>query len=97
MKALAIYRKVFGEDHPYVAIHYNNIGMAYEYLGDYDKAIGYYEKALAINRKTFGENHSNTANSYNNLGNVYLNKGETINAMEYYLKALENEKTADTK
>lgn len=34
----------------YRATHYNNIGTIYERLGQYDKAINYYNQGLAINK-----------------------------------------------
>jgi tetratricopeptide (TPR) repeat protein len=50
-KALAIDMKVFGDQHPNVAIRYNNLGEAWRQLGEYQKAIDYFEKALAIDLK----------------------------------------------
>ena len=74
------------------AYAYNNIGIVYSYLGDYDKALEYLFKALEIKKDVLGENNSDTANSYNNIGVVYRNLGEYNKALEYYFKALEIEK-----
>ena len=35
--------KTYGEDHPDVAIDRNNLGGAYQALGEVDRAIRYYE------------------------------------------------------
>ncbi|MEA1936503.1 MAG: tetratricopeptide repeat protein [Patescibacteria group bacterium] len=88
-KALEVYLKTTGENHPNTANTYNNLGIVYDSKSDYDKAIEYYKKALEIYLKTIGENHPDIANTYNNLGIVYRSKGEYDKAIEYYKKALE--------
>ena len=52
---------MLGETHPDVAASYNNIGLAYYSLGDYDKALEYYNKALGIQLNVLGENHPDVA------------------------------------
>ena len=49
--------KTYGEDHPDVAIDRNNLGMAYNSLGQYDKAIDYFQLALGSLEKVFGQEH----------------------------------------
>lgn len=44
-----------GEDHPDVAITYNNLGNVHESQGDYPKALEYYGDALGIWLKALGE------------------------------------------
>lgn len=84
------------------ATSYNNIGIVYANLGDYDKALEYYFKALEIYKVVLGEKHSDTASSYNNIGLVYDNLGDYDKALEFKNKALEiqkdvlGEKHADT-
>ncbi|MBQ2303223.1 MAG: tetratricopeptide repeat protein [Bacteroidales bacterium] len=68
---------------------YNNIGIVYDNLGDYDKALEYYFKALEIKKAVLGENNADTAGSYNNIGLVYKNLGDYNKALEYHNKALE--------
>ena len=36
-KALKVYLKAFGEDHPNVAVYWNNLGSVWEEKGKYDK------------------------------------------------------------
>lgn len=69
-KALQSDLKTFREDHPNVAIRWNNLGLAWNNKGEYDRAIEYYEKALQSDLKTFGEDHPNVARDWNNLGGV---------------------------
>ena len=81
---------------------YNNIGVVYNDLGDYDKALEHHNKALEIQKDVLGEKHRDTASSYNNIGCVYDNMGDYDKALEYHNKALEitkevlGEKHADT-
>ncbi len=72
-KALAIDLKGYGEQHPQVAILYNNLGSAWYSLGKYQKAIDYYEKALAILLKVFGEQHPDTQLVKSNLESLKKN------------------------
>ena len=66
-KALEIDLKVFGDQHPSVAIRYNNLGGAYIDLGDAFKAIEYCEKALGILTAVYGKNHPSTQTVNANL------------------------------
>ncbi len=71
------------------ASSYNNIGIVYDNLGDYDKALEYHNKALEIFKDVLGENHPDTASSYNNIGIVYDELGDYDKALEFKNKALE--------
>ncbi len=86
--SLSIRKEISGEDNSDTATTYNNIGIVYAYLGDYDKALEYYNKALSILQKILGEEHPDTAMSYNNIGTVYAYLGDYDKALEYYNKAL---------
>jgi tetratricopeptide (TPR) repeat protein len=87
-KALALYLKQQGEDSPDVALLRNNLGTVWQALGEYDKAIKYYELALARGLKTFGEDHPKVALRRNNLGSAWDSLGEYDKAIEYYELAL---------
>ena len=52
-KAIPIAKTTYGEDHPKIAIRWNNLGAAWDNKGEYDKAIEYYEKALEIDLKNY--------------------------------------------
>ena len=56
-RILAKNREALGENHPGTAIDYNNLGEAWNSLGDYQKAIVNFEKALTILRGAFPEGH----------------------------------------
>ena len=57
-------------------------------LGEYEKAVEYYEQALASYLKTYGEDHPGVAISRNNLGATWDSLGEYKKAIGYYEQAL---------
>ena len=59
---------------------FNNLGEAYDKLGNYDKAIKEFKQALKINPNYFF--------GLNNLGNIYGKQKNYIEAISYFQKAL---------
>ena len=47
-KALSIDKKTLGENHPDIAINLINLGLTYEFLHAYDKAMEFFQKASSI-------------------------------------------------
>ncbi len=87
--AKLIYGKVFGSESKQVANIFHLFGnIAYAY-GNYDEAIGFWEKTLKIRLKTLGNEHSDVAYSYNNIGASYASQGKYGKAIEYHEKSLE--------
>ena len=78
-----------GQDHPDVAISYNNLGEAYLSKGEFDRGIEYHEKSLKIQLAKLGQDHPDVARSYNHLGFAYLTRGEFDRGIEYLEKSLE--------
>ncbi|CAF1692108.1 unnamed protein product, partial [Adineta ricciae] len=74
-------------NHPDLASSYNNIGMVYSDMGDYSKALEYYERASTIQQQSLPPNHPDLASSYNNIGMVYSDMGDYSKALEYYERA----------
>ena len=66
---------------------FNNLGVFYTDLANYEQALLYYEKAIEINKKL--ENKWGLANDYNNVAWIYVNQSSFNKAREYYNKALE--------
>jgi len=87
-KALGSDLRIFGPDHPEVAIDWNYLGLAWDFKGEYDKAIEYFGKALASDLKTFGPDHPQVAIYWNNLGGAWYSKENYDKAIEYFGKAL---------
>ena len=61
-------KKIFGEEHAAVATSYNNLGIVYQILRQYNEAKAGCYSGMIINKKIFGEEHAAVATSYNNLG-----------------------------
>ncbi len=57
-------------------------------LGEYEKAITFYEQILDNSLNTYGEDHADVAISRNNLGTVWDAVGEYQKAIGYYEQAL---------
>ena len=67
-----------------IAVVYNNIGIAYRYLDDYDNALRYYNKSLKI---TLGLNR-NPGDDYTNIALCYFLKKEYLNSIETQKRAI---------
>jgi CHAT domain-containing protein/tetratricopeptide (TPR) repeat protein len=82
-KALAAFRKM--HDHSREATTLNCLGLVYESLSQYGKAIGFYEQALAIRRDydRVGE-----VETLDNLGNAYNSWSQYGTAIGFYERAL---------
>jgi tetratricopeptide (TPR) repeat protein len=88
-RALAIWEKVHGKEHPDVATSLNNLaGLSYA-QGDYEQAKPLFERALAIREKVFGKEHPSVGVSYGNLAGIYEAQGEYKQAEPLRRKALE--------
>ena len=59
-KALAIYLKKLGPEHPYLVTSYHSMALVYKAKKDLAKAKEYWEKAYAICLKKLGPNHPST-------------------------------------
>lgn len=70
--------------------HYNLYGMAYEYMGDRDEAIYFYNKFL--NQCLDNNDLDGIAHTYYNIGSLYYDWGskqkDTRKSLEYLRKAL---------
>ena len=58
-------------------------------MGQYSKALSFYEKALDIYQKILYANHPWLATLYNNIGRVYNDMGDYSKALAFYEKALD--------
>ena len=95
-KAAELYQVLLGkassdtDRHDYL----NQLGLVYDNIGEYSKALSYYERSLEIRKVALPPNHPHLATSYNNIGMVYMNMGEYSKALSYYERSLEIRKVA---
>jgi len=87
-KALEIDEKVYGKDHPNVAIRINNLGLALKDLGELEEAKKCFERALQIGEKVYGPDNPTVATMGNNLGSVLQDLGDLQEAKECVERAL---------
>jgi CHAT domain-containing protein/Flp pilus assembly protein TadD len=87
-KQVTLYAESFGAEHPDVATLYANIGIAYNNLGDYTKALSYKRKGLALRQKILSSTDSRLADSYNDVGVSYQIIGNDKKAIVFLTKAL---------
>lgn len=84
-RALEMARSIDSE--PFIANAYTWIGIGYNELGDYDKAMEHFFLSLEINEQL--QRQDALANDLSNLGVVHLNLGESDKALEFQTRALE--------
>ena len=90
-RALAIYEQVYHEtpNHPDIARTLNNLGNAYSALGDYSKALEYYQQALEMQQALHeGKNHAQVAQALRDVGDAYKGLSQHEQALEYYQPVL---------
>ena len=68
----------------------NNSGIAYDYLGNYDRALEYHYKSLLL-REEEGDRKS-IGTALNNLGLVFYHLKDPKKAIEYYQRAIDIKK-----
>lgn len=76
LRALTVYEKIRGVDHPETEIILDNLVISYGNLGDYAAAEPLCERALKINERTFGPDHPNTASTRSKLTFLYKAQGK---------------------
>lgn len=64
----------------------NDMGMVCQKIGQYEQALGYYQRALEIAQER--ENCTSIAESFNNIGVVYQKLGQYQRVLEFYQQAL---------
>jgi CHAT domain-containing protein len=97
-RALAIYEKSLGLEHPDIARSLNNMALIYFSMEDHAKALPFNERALSIHEKSNGHKHPDTAISINNLALIYASTGDAEKAHLLYDRALSiNEKALGPK
>ncbi|WP_066383715.1 MULTISPECIES: tetratricopeptide repeat protein [unclassified Anabaena] len=92
IQALALRRKLLGEEHPDVALSLNGLAELYRKQKLYNKAEPLYQKALEICRKMPGVEYPALAHVLNNLALLYCCQGRYQEAESLYLQVLELDK-----
>jgi adenylate cyclase len=79
LRALEIYKKM--DDQPGIANVYNNLGVAYKHLDQFEQAMSYLRRCLDIRLKL--EDQPGLMEVYNSIGDVSFGRGNFQEALEY--------------
>ncbi|WP_298494134.1 sensor histidine kinase [uncultured Algibacter sp.] len=74
----------------YKSFVYNNLGLVFGQLEQYEESINYYKKSLNLKKSLKGNNVSTIDNSKNNLALSYKNNGKYDLAVDTYKEILAN-------
>ncbi len=88
-EALAIERRVLGEEHPDTAVTHSELGRVFLDQGRLGDAEAHFRAALAIRRKVLGADDHETATSLSDLGLLLRDKGDWAGAETHFRAALE--------
>jgi tetratricopeptide (TPR) repeat protein len=88
-EALAINRKVMGEQHTAVADTLSNLAVLSRAQRNLDEAERLVRQALDMRRSLLGDDHQNVATTLNELANIVRDKGDPQSAEPLYRQALE--------
>ena len=88
-EALALRRKVLGEQHPETADAYHSLALCLGIQGKHDEAAALLRKALVIDRKVLGERHPDTADVSSTLAECLNSQGKQDEALPLFQKVLD--------
>ncbi len=88
-RALAIDRRVLGDDHPRVASHLHNLAVVAQNMGDLKRAESLYRDAIYREERVLGSQHPETAAALGNYGFLLQREGRLAEAEPLLRRALE--------
>ena len=88
-QALAIRKRILGENHLDVATNLSNLARLYRNQGRYTEAEPLYKQSLELYKRLLGENHPLIATALNNLALLYDDQGRYTEAEPLYKQSLE--------
>jgi tetratricopeptide (TPR) repeat protein len=80
-ESLAMYRRLLGDKHPYVATELENVALTVQSEGDFASAEALLRQSLEIHRDLQGEGHPEVGRALFNLASVQYDRGETHEAL----------------
>lgn len=94
-EALAIDKRMLGEQHPAIAQIYNNLGAIEMNRGNYSSSEAHYRRALAITEAWYGTKHPETAANLTALAQPLTGEHRDAEAQDLLEQALEIEKVVN--
>ena len=80
--------KYYKEQSAEIAVDYNDIGLDYDKLKEYNSSVIYYKKAIKIDNQVLKLTNPEKATTYYNLASSYDSLKLYDKALKYYLKSL---------
>jgi tetratricopeptide (TPR) repeat protein len=87
-RALTLWERVLGPDHPSVAVGLGNLASVYQAQGRYAEAELLLQRAQTICERVLGPDHPSMGTSLNNLASLYRAQGRYAEAELLYQRAL---------
>jgi len=88
-RALAVFIRALGPQHPRVAIAMKNVGNAYWNKNQLDEALAQYQAVLALQVAALPPDHPDAISTQVNIAAVYTQKGKLDLAVAEYRRAIE--------
>ncbi len=88
-RALAIDRRVLGDDHPRIAMRLNNLAVVAQNLGDLKLAETLFRDAIRRNERAYGDQHPETGTARGNYGLLLQREGRLTEAEPLLRNALD--------
>ncbi|GKY94370.1 hypothetical protein MPSEU_000402900 [Mayamaea pseudoterrestris] len=76
--------RLFGAEHPMLAVTIGGIGNVYKAQGKLNDALKEFQTAHDMLEKSLGSIHPDVASSHNNIGLIYAMKGQYERALKHY-------------
>jgi tetratricopeptide (TPR) repeat protein len=89
LRLIKLVKKYYKDNYHFLADVIGNLGLIYEKLGEYSKAITCYQRALTLSKGTNNDKaFINISMIKNNIGNVQFSLGKYKKALNWYKQAL---------
>ncbi|HZP65401.1 MAG TPA: tetratricopeptide repeat protein [Rudaea sp.] len=92
--ALAIRRRILGEEHPDTLTSISEMGLLLENKGKLSESEPYFREALEKRRRILGEEHRDTLESIGDVGNLLFQQGKLSEAEPFFREALDKSRRA---
>ena len=87
-EAVALSRRVYGNEHPQVAVAIHALAAFYNDKNDFESALGLFLEELELNRRLYGPDHFDVAGALNNIAGCHFHLNDLPAAERSWTEAL---------